>query len=113
MCLTERRTVKRATKAASAISIEREELFNMRRKMQVIDTHLKKKGIYLLELEKEQTKGDLRFNAGLNGSARFINGKDEFGLPILINTASNGGESAGLPLQRSVHAMCLIRGLAR
>lgn len=82
----ERRSVNRATKAAFAINTnERSELFSLRRKMLEVDEFLRKKGISLLDMEKESIRCDNQFNDAINGSARFITGRDEFGLPIFAN----------------------------
>lgn len=78
----ERMSVHKASKAAFAVNIEdRCELFKLRKKWQDMECLLKKKGISLAELEKEQIQGDVLFNEGLHDVLRASKGRDEFGLP--------------------------------
>ncbi|KAK1360677.1 hypothetical protein POM88_045151 [Heracleum sosnowskyi] len=80
----ERDTVHRVAKAAFETNRnEREELFALRKKMMVLTSTLQKRGISLVELEKEGINRDAGFNVGL--STGFINGRDEFGLPVFTN----------------------------
>lgn len=74
---------------SDAFAINKEdrcELFKLRQKWQDLVCFLGKKGISLVEIEKEQIEGDKMFNEGLcadldNGNG---NSRDEFGLPILV-----------------------------
>lgn len=79
----ERISVHKATKAAFAInSQEREELALLKRKWLDMEFCLQKRGISLVELEKERIEGEARFNAGLCSDKIRVNDRNEFGLPI-------------------------------
>lgn len=78
----ERLTVSRAAKLAFAENKrDREELFKIRAQWQRLDGLLKKKGISLVDLEKEQIVTDSRFNIDAPDMSRIMSGRDEFGLP--------------------------------
>ncbi|KAK1350687.1 hypothetical protein POM88_054587 [Heracleum sosnowskyi] len=102
----ERITVNPVAKAAFAINRnEREELFALRKKMMVLNSSLKKRGISMVELEKEGLNRDAGFNVGL--STGFINGRDEFGLPVFNNDTETAPKSfAGRP-ERTTEATSL------
>ncbi|KAK1351501.1 hypothetical protein POM88_054286 [Heracleum sosnowskyi] len=88
----ERYTVNPVARAAFVINKnEREELFALRRKLMEIDTALKKKGLSMVDLEKEELLSEARSNSGL--SSRFIQGRDEYGLPIFSNSAGTSDAS--------------------
>ncbi|KAL8100449.1 hypothetical protein AgCh_032638 [Apium graveolens] len=79
----EKLTVSRATRLAYAENKkDRVELFNWRSKWQKMNVSLKRRGIYLAELEKEQIEDDSLFNVGLPDNLRIITGRDEYGTPI-------------------------------
>ncbi|KAK1360679.1 hypothetical protein POM88_045153 [Heracleum sosnowskyi] len=102
----ERITVNPVAKAAFAINRnEREELFALRKKMMVLNSSLKKRGISMVELEIEGLNRDAGFNVGL--STGFINGRDDFGLPVFnIDTETAPKSFAGRP-ERTTEATSL------
>lgn len=84
----ERNTLHRATKMAFASNkLEREELFSLRKKLQVVDYALKKRGLSLADLELEQIEGENLFNKGLKAKST---ARDEFGLPSFSADAKEG-----------------------
>lgn len=64
------------------INEKREELFKLRADWLKLDGLLKKKGIALVDLEKEQLEIDSSFNTDAANIPKIINERDEFGLPI-------------------------------
>ncbi|KAK1384884.1 hypothetical protein POM88_022619 [Heracleum sosnowskyi] len=81
----------RVAKAAFATNKdERNELITLRRKMMDLNALLKRKGLSLAELEKECHRADADFNGGLSDPARFIVGRDEYGLPIFKQKEETG-----------------------
>lgn len=59
-------TVNRTSKAAFAVSKhEREELFILRKQMMELRNHLQRKGVSMVDIEKEMIEDTSRFNAGL------------------------------------------------
>ncbi|KAK1356383.1 hypothetical protein POM88_049639 [Heracleum sosnowskyi] len=82
----ERESVNRAARAAFATNREdRNELIALRLKFQEMQRMLEKRGISLVDLEKEALNERVEFNAGLNDASKFISGRDEFGLPVFTN----------------------------
>lgn len=88
--MLERMTVNRAVKAAYAVNKgERDELYDLRRKFQVLGDLLKKKGISMVDLEKEQIEGDAVFNSGVSDLSKIIDGRDEMGFHIFKDARGN------------------------
>lgn len=80
----EHQAVNRAAKFAFSVNKqERDELFQLRKKMHSLQAALEKRGVSLAELEREQIEGENGFNMGLTDLSGIANNRDEFGLPIL------------------------------
>lgn len=68
---------------------ERNELYDLRKKMMDHRRVLEKKGFSMTSLEEKALADEKRFNSG-NSYARFVSGRDEFGLPIFSNGEVSG-----------------------
>lgn len=80
----ERETVNRATKMAFAMNKnERHELIAIRHKMIEMVELLKRHGISWADAEAEALLKKAAFNNNLGADSLFVEGRDEFGLPIL------------------------------
>ncbi|KAK1384250.1 hypothetical protein POM88_021985 [Heracleum sosnowskyi] len=64
---------------------------------------LAKKGISLVELEKEALNERVEFNSGISDSSKFINGRDEFGLPVFTKQNVNCTEAVGVSGVKDAH----------
>ena len=85
----EKETRSRMMKAAFAINKdERKELLAARTRMLKVERFLARKGMSINEVDKEDILETSRINVGLNSSASFISGRDEFGLPIFTKEKS-------------------------
>ncbi|KAK1369731.1 hypothetical protein POM88_035823 [Heracleum sosnowskyi] len=100
----ERESVNRAAKAAFSVNREeRNELIALRLKYQEMQRMLAKKGISLVELEKEALNERVEFNSGLSDSSKFINGRDEFGLPVFSKQKIDHTEALGVSGVKDAH----------
>lgn len=78
----ERISVNKAVKIAFAQNkCDSDELIKLRGKWQAMVSLLKKRGISLVDLEKEQIEGEGRFNTGGTNYSEILVGRDDFGLP--------------------------------
>lgn len=94
----ERSTVHRATKMAYAVNKQdREDLSDLRKKMQEVHVFLAKRGFSMADIEKEQIVGENEFNSGsgVHSAAKFVTGRDEFGLPIFVKDGNIVGARGG------------------
>ncbi|KAK1384237.1 hypothetical protein POM88_021972 [Heracleum sosnowskyi] len=97
----ERESVNRAARATFATNREdRNELIALRLKYQEMQRMLEKRGISLVDLEKEALNERVEFNAGLNDASKFISGRDEFGLPVFTNKQGLAPKVDADPCQR-------------
>ncbi|KAK1351843.1 hypothetical protein POM88_053941 [Heracleum sosnowskyi] len=91
----ERESVNRAAKAAFAVNRDdRNELISLRLKYQEMQRLLAKKGISLVDLEKEALNERVEFNSGIADATKFISGRDEFGLPVFTKASVSGVKDA-------------------
>ncbi|KAK1372474.1 hypothetical protein POM88_028667 [Heracleum sosnowskyi] len=87
----ERESVNRDAKAAFAVNRDdRNELISLRLKYQEMQRMLAKKGISLVDLEKEALIERVEFNSGIADVSKFISGRDEFGLPKFTKASVSG-----------------------